>query len=126
MALCSMLDAHFLRTVPSSALAGLVAPMSLRRSAMALSFSSARTTIGPLDINVVSESKKRTAGMHGIKTFCLLLVDFEHSHAKDPETFFLDHMDNVARRAFGHGVWFYDGKCALQCVHSWFLAPSIR
>src|SRR4029077_15174203 len=57
MALCSMLAAHFLRIVPSSALAGLVAPISLRRSAMAFSFSSASATMGPLDMNWVSELK---------------------------------------------------------------------
>ncbi len=52
-----MLEAHFLRMVPGSAFAGFVAPISLRRSAMALSFSSASTTIGPLDMKLVSESK---------------------------------------------------------------------
>src|SRR5262249_51821131 len=57
-ALCSMLEAHFLRMVPVSALAGLVAPISLRQDAMAsFSFSSAMTMIGPLDMNVVRESK---------------------------------------------------------------------
>ena len=57
MALFSMLAAHFLRMVPSLACAGLVAPISSRRSAMALLFSSARTTIGPLDMKSVSELK---------------------------------------------------------------------
>ena len=55
MALFSMLAAHFLRIVPSLACAGLVAPISSRRSAMALLFSSASTTIGPLDMKSVSE-----------------------------------------------------------------------
>src|SRR6185503_18695743 len=61
--------------------------------------------------------------MHGVKAFCLLLVDFQHSHADDPEAFFLQHMNNVTGGAFGHCVWFYDGKCALQCVHSCYVAP---
>src|SRR5229473_5596963 len=55
IALWSMLLAHFFRIVPSSAFDGLVAPISLRRSAMAFSFSSASATIGPLDIKLVSE-----------------------------------------------------------------------
>jgi hypothetical protein len=58
MALFSILVAHFLRMVPSSALAGFVAPMSLRKSAIAFSFSKASTTIGPLDMKSVSELKK--------------------------------------------------------------------
>src|SRR5579864_1156382 len=57
IALCSMLVAHFLRMVPSSAFAGFVAPINLRRSAMAFSFSSASTTIGPLDMKSVSVRK---------------------------------------------------------------------
>src|SRR5262249_8410685 len=58
-ALCSMLDAHFSRMVPCSAFAGLVAPISLRQPVMAsFSFSSAKTTMGPLDMKVVNESKK--------------------------------------------------------------------
>jgi hypothetical protein len=61
--------------------------------------------------------------VHGIKTLSLLFIDFQHSHADDPETLFLKHMDDVTRGALGHCVWFYDGKCALQCIHSWFLAP---
>ena len=45
-----------LRIVPSSALAGLVAPISLRQSAIALAFSSASTTTGPEVMNAPSES----------------------------------------------------------------------
>src|SRR5713226_5186925 len=57
IALCSMLDAHFFRIVPSSAFAGLVAPINFRRSAIASTFSNASTTIGPLDIKSVRELK---------------------------------------------------------------------
>ena len=49
--------ANFLRMVPSSALAGLVAPISLRRSAMALSFSRTIRKSGPEDMKSVRLSK---------------------------------------------------------------------
>src|SRR5713101_5153833 len=47
IALCSMLLAHFFRIVPSSAFAELVAPVSLRRSAITFSCARASATIGP-------------------------------------------------------------------------------
>ena len=52
--------------------------------------------------------------MHGIKPFGLLLGDFQHPHADDAETVFLESVDDVAGGAFGHSVWLDDGKCALQ------------
>src|SRR5689334_15703311 len=57
-AFASMLAAYFFRIVPSSALAGLVAPISLRHDAIASSsFSRHMATHGPLDIKLVSDSK---------------------------------------------------------------------
>ena len=46
--------AYFLRMVPSSAWAGFVAPMSLRKAATASSFSRMAATMGPLLINSVN------------------------------------------------------------------------
>jgi hypothetical protein len=37
-----------------------------------------------------------------------LFVDFQHSHADDPKTLLLKHVDNVTCGAFGYGVGFYD------------------
>ncbi len=55
---CSTLSARSARIVPRSAFFGSVAPISCRLRAMTFSPSSTITTIGPDDMNSVSEPKK--------------------------------------------------------------------
>jgi hypothetical protein len=57
--------------------------------------------------------------VHGIKLLCLMLGDFEHLHGEDAKSILLELFNDIADRALGYGVWFYDGKSALQSFHSW-------
>ena len=48
-----------------------------------------------------------------------MLGDFEHLHGEDAKSILLELFNDIADRALGYGVWFYDGKSALQSFHSW-------
>ncbi len=85
---------------------------------MAFSFSSARTTIGPLDMKSVSELKNGRAGMHGVELLRLVLGDLQHLHGKDVEAILFELLDDVADRILAHGVRFNDGESALQSFHN--------
>src|SRR5262249_51784562 len=67
--------------------------------------------------------EKRPAGVHGIKALRLPLGDLQQFHPDDAETIVLKRAQNVSRCAFAYSVGFNDGKRALQCLHSWFVAP---
>jgi len=110
MALCSMLDAHFLRMVPSSALAGLVAPISLRRSDNSVFFiPKARATIGPARHEIGERNRRMPARVYERKTAPPDAWIFPASHGENAEAILLELFDDVADRAFGNGVRFHEG-----------------
>ena len=117
MALCSMLCAHFLRIVPSSAFAGLVAPISLRRSAMAFSFSSAKRHDWSARHEIGERIEKSFGGVHRVELLRLMLGDLEHLHGQNAKVVLFELFDNVADRISAHGVRLNDGKSALQSFH---------
>jgi hypothetical protein len=56
--------------------------------------------------------------MYGIELLRLILGDFEHLHGKNAEAIFLELFNDVADGVLGDGVGLYDGKSALQSLHS--------
>ena len=113
MAFSPMEVAKSLRMVPSSAWAGLVAPMSLRKSAMALSFSRTMGKMGPEDMNWVSSPKKGRAAWDVVEALGLGLRDGEALDGDDLEACLLDRGEDGGGIARADGVWLDDAEGAL-------------
>ena len=71
MALFSIDVPNSLRSVPASALAGSVAPISVRHFLIASGASSASTTAGPDDMNVVRLREERPLAVDRVEAFGL-------------------------------------------------------
>src|SRR5258708_6027960 len=69
--------------------------------------------------------KERPLTVDSVKALGLLFSDLEHLHADDAKAFFLHHVKNISRCAFGYGVRLDNGKSALQCLHSDLASPEI-
>ncbi len=113
-----MLEAHFLRMVPSSALAGLVAPISVAQIGDGVFFFERQSDDRSAGHEVCKRTVEWTAGVHGVKLLSLMLGNFQHLDGENAEAVLLKLFDNVADCVFGDGVRFHDGKSALQSLHS--------
>jgi hypothetical protein len=61
--------------------------------------------------------------MDRVKLLRLMLRYFEHLHGEYPKTVFFELLNDIANRILGNGIWFDDGKSALQSLHVRGLAP---
>ena len=113
MAFSPIEAANFLRMVPSSAFAGLVAPISLRRSAMALSFSRTISKIGPEDMKVGQFVEERPRSRGRIEALGLRLRDGLLLDGHDLEAGLLDLGQNGPGKALADRVRLDDAEGAL-------------
>ncbi len=117
MALYSMLVAHFLRIVPSSALAGIGGAHQLAQIGDGIFFFQRQHHDRTAGHEVSQRIEERLAGVDGVELLRLMLGDFQHLHAENVEAILLELLDDVADCILADGVRLDDGQSALQCFH---------